>query len=175
MLSVLFCSVPCIYAHVLHRVKARWVDSCLSATRLENTSGAFWHSKIAAERGLLKLNQSSGVFFPSVIVIHWEVGQTELSLDRGFILMLDQKGHLCVCLWVPEVNQEVFQHRLPLGSSTVVTSAYHDRIIEKWVALSSRFNLQPVRTHWFPQMIASSCYIIKTNSSSDKGPSRGET
>lgn len=173
MLSVLFCSVPCISAHVLHRVEARWVDSCLSATRLENTSGAFCHSKIAVERGLVKLNQSSGVFF-SICHCHPLRSWTELSLDRRFILILDQ-GRLHVCLWVPEVNQEVFQHRLPLGSSTVVASAYHDRIIEKWVALSSRVNLHPVRTHWFLQMIASFCYIIKTNSSSDKGPFRGET
>lgn len=92
MLSALLCSVPCFSAHVLHRVKARWVDSCLSATCLENTSCAFWYSKIAGERGLVKSNQSSGVFFPFVIVIHWEVGQTDVCLDRRFVLILDQGG-----------------------------------------------------------------------------------
>lgn len=49
------------------------------------------HSQSAAERGLVKLNQSFSIF-PFVVVIHWEVGQTEVQLDRRLHLKRNTDG-----------------------------------------------------------------------------------
>lgn len=130
----------------------------------------FCHSKSAAERGLVKLNQSFSIF-PFVVVIHWEVEQTEVQLDRRLHLKETQTGWE-VCLYV-------FSHKSKSGSFPAsvpfrVFDSRHGSVSWLRCQEESCFHLQRVRKHWFLQMIPSSCYMIKPNVSSDKVPLRVE-
>lgn len=92
---------------------------------MENTrcqSDAFWHSEFVV--GFLKLNQSSGIFFYLSLLFIEKLDSTSGS-EVKFILggretEMDQEA--CLHVFVPEVNQEVLKHRLPLGSFTVSIS-----------------------------------------------------
>lgn len=77
-------------------------------------------------------------------------------------------------LYSRAVNHEVFLHISP-SAGLIMIKCQHAMIITsgKLIAFTPSPNLQQVRQH-FVEMIPTSCYIIKANSTSDKVPSRGK-